>query len=118
MNTRKLGKVLKAIQLEAKLDYAILKPDKLGDCMSCVNYELCELYDEDSKGIWVKHWTTGMNKGDAIKYLDKVYIAHDITEEQFRTIKEVFERNDYDVEPEQYNPYKCIVVSERKENEA
>ena len=65
-----------------KIDYAITNPDGLGDCMSCVNYALCEKYGEDSKGVWVKEWTRGMNAGDGIEKLDEVYVAHDLDDVQ------------------------------------
>ena len=73
---------------------------------------LCEEFGVESKGIWTKHWTKGMNAGGAWKDLDNVYIGHDITEEQANIVVKVLELNGYEVEPKEYNPRKCFVIKE------
>ena len=115
MNKRKLNTVFRIIKIAANLDYAITNADAYGDCQTCVNYALCEAFGEESKGIWTKHWTKGMNAGGPWKYLDKAYICHDITEEQAKTIVKMLEHYGYNVEPKEYNPYKCFVISEVKQ---
>ena len=115
MNKRKLNTVFRMIQTAAKLDYAITNADAYGDCQSCVNYALCEAFGEESKGIWTKHWTKGMNAGGAWQYLGEVYIGHDITEEQAKIIVKILETQGYNVEPKEYDPRKCFVISEVKE---
>jgi hypothetical protein len=112
MNKRKLNTVFRIIKIAAKLDYAITNADAYGDCQTCVNYALCEAFGEESKGIWTKHWTKGMNAGGPWKDLDDVYIGHDITEEQAKIIVKVLESYGYNVEPKEYNPHKCFVISE------
>ena len=112
MDKRKLNTVFRIIKIAAGLDYAITNADAYGDCMSCVNYALCEAFGEESKGIWTKHWTKGMNAGGPWKDIDDVCIAHDITEEQAKTIVRVLEHYGYNVEPKEYNPRQCFVISE------
>ena len=112
MDKFKLNHVFKEIKKKAKMDYAIPTPDKYGDCNTCVNSELAFEFGEDSTGIYAKHWTTGMNKGCAWKYLNDVYIGHDITEEQAEIMVEVLEANGYAVEPRKYNPNKAFLIKE------
>ena len=112
MNKIKLNRVFKEIKTKANMDYAVPTPDKYGDCNTCVNYSLGEEFGIDSKGIYAKHWTTGMNKGCPWKDLDDVYIGHDITEEQARIMIEVLEANGYDVEPKEYDESKAFRIKE------
>lgn len=112
MDKIKLNRVFKEIKTKAKMDYAIPTPDKYGDCNTCVNYELADQFGIDSKGIYAKHWTTGMNAGGPWKYLDDVYIGHDITEEQAKIMIEIFEENGYDIQPKEYNPSKAFLIKE------
>lgn len=112
MDKIKLNRVFKEIKTKAKMDYAITTPDKYGDCNTCVNAELADVFGIDSKGIYAKHWTTGMNAGGAWKYLDDVYVGHDITEEQAKVMVEVLEANGYAVEPREYNPCKAFLIKE------
>ena len=112
MDKRKLNKVFKELKEKALLDYAITNTDEYGDCMSCTNAALVDAFGMESKGIFVKHWLKGMNKGRAYKDLEYVYIAHDITEEQATTLVEVFENNGYEIEPRQYDPRKCFKIKE------
>ena len=116
MNKRKLNTVFRIIKIAANLDYAITNADAYGDCQTCVNYALCEAFGAESKGIWTKHWTKGMNKGCAWKDLDKVYICHDINEEQAKTIVKVLEHYGYNVEQKEYDPCKCFVISDAQDD--
>ena len=113
MNKIKLNRVFKEVKTKAKMYYAVPTPDKYGDCNTCVNWELAERFGEESKGIYAKHWTTGMNAGQPWKYLDSVYIGHDITEEQAKVMIEVFEANGYEIEPKEYNPSRAFLIKER-----
>lgn len=112
MNKVKLNRVFKEIKTKANMDYAITTPDKYGDCNTCVNAELADVFGEDSTGIYAKHWVTGMNSGGPWKYLNDVYIGHDITEEQAKLMIEVLEANGYEVEPKEYNPSKAFLIKE------
>lgn len=112
MNKIKLNRVFKEIKTKAKMDYAITNADEYGDCNTCVNYEIVEQFGEESKGIYTKHWLKGMNAGRSWKYLDRVYIAHDITEEQANVMVEVLEANGYAVEPRKYDECKCFCIKE------
>ena len=116
MNKRKLNTVFRIIKIAAKLDYAITNADVYGDCQSCVNYALCEAFGEESAGIWTKHWLKGMNKGSPWKDLDKVYIGHDITEEQAKIIVKILKSYGYKVEPEEYDPFTSFTIKEIPEN--
>jgi hypothetical protein len=66
----------------------------------------------DSKGIYAKHWITGMNAGGPWKHLKDVYIGHDITEEQAKIMIEVLEANGYIVEPREYDKSKAFLIKE------
>lgn len=61
MDKKMLQRTFREYKKASGVAYAITNPDGLGDCQSCVNYALCEKYGEDSHGIYVKHWTRGMN---------------------------------------------------------
>lgn len=112
MNKRKLNKVFEEIKTKAKMDYAVTNADEYGDCNSCVNSELAFEFGVDSKGIYTKHWLKGMNAGGPWRYLDDVYIGHDITEEQAKIMIEVLEANGYVVEPREYDSSRCFRIKE------
>lgn len=114
MDKIKLNRVFKEIKTKAKMDYAIPTPDKYGDCNTCVNWELADVFGDESTGIYAKHWVTGMNAGGPWKYLDSVYIGHDITEEQAKIMIEVLEANGYEVAPKEYDESKAFCIKERK----
>lgn len=114
MDKELLKKAFREYKKAAKLAYAITYPDNLGDCMSCVNYALSEKYGEDSKGIWAKHWVHGMNGyGLTVSDIDSIRIAHDITEEQAKTLYEVFGKY-YNITPSAYDPCKCFTLYEKE----
>ncbi len=112
MNKRKLNKVFEQIKARANLDYAITNTDEYGDCSSCVWSEISDQFGIDSKGIYIKHWLKGMNAGDAYKYLDYLYIGHDLTEEQGKILIEIFQENGYEVEPKVYDERVSFKVKE------
>lgn len=112
MDKRKLNRVFKEIKTKANLDYAITNTDDYGDCNTCANYEIADEFGIDSRGIYAKHWLRGMNAGGAWKYLDDVYIGHDLTEEQGKILIDVFKANGYTIEPEVYNPTKAFKIKE------
>ena len=112
MDKFKLNRVFKEIKNKAKMDYAVPTPDKYGDCNTCVNAELADVFGVDSKGIYAKHWVTGMNNGGPWNYIDDVYVGHDITEEQAKIMIKVLEANGYAVEPKEYNPKKAFLIKE------
>lgn len=97
------------------VDYSIVDTDYYGDCNTCVNAELSEVYGEYSKGIFLKHWNEGMNADVPIKEKDELFIAHDITEEQADKLYEIFS-NYFIVEPKAYNPSKCYVIKSKSSN--
>lgn len=112
MDKRKLNKVFEKVRIQSGMDYAITNADDYGDCMTCVNDELCDVYGIESTGIWAKHWVTGMNKGMAWEDINSVHIAHDITELQANVMVKVLKDNGYKVEPEQYDRTKCFLITE------
>ena len=112
MDKRKLNRVFKEIKTKANLDYAVTNADEYGDCNTCVNSELAFEFGIDSKGIYAKHWLKGMNKGEAWKYLDSVYIGHDLTEVQGKILIDVFKDNGYHIEPEIYDPRRAFKIKE------
>jgi hypothetical protein len=97
-----------------KVDYAITNPDGLGDCMSCVNDALCDKYGVESKGVWVKEWTRGMNGGEGIENLDHVYIAHDPDNEQVALFYQTVGEH-YNILPKQedFSPAHCFILYEK-----
>lgn len=112
MDKIKLNRVFKEIQKKTKMDYAVSTPDKYGDCNTCVNCELADVFGVNSTGIYAKHWTTGMNAGGPWKHLKDVYIGHDITEEQAKIMITIFEANGYNIEPKEYDPHKAFCIKE------
>jgi hypothetical protein len=112
MNKELLKATMRKYKKASKVDYAITNPDGLGDCQSCVNYALSEKYGEESKGVWVKHFTRGMNASGSIENQESVYIAHDITEEQANVLVEVFSEA-FKVFPKEYDPCKCFEIYDK-----
>lgn len=112
MNKEKLDAVFSEIQTTANLDYAVTDTDEYGDCNTCVNSELAFEFGVDSKGIYAKHWLTGMNAGCPWEELDYVYIGHDITEEQAKVMIAVLQGNGYEVGPTEYNPRAAFAIKE------
>lgn len=110
-----LKKAFREWKKEARADYARTSVDSLGDCSTCVNYELSEKYGADSKGIFLKHWLYGMNGGSPIEELDSCYVAHDITEEQGEKFIEIFSKY-FNVLPKEYNPAKCFSLFDKKKD--
>lgn len=113
MDKRKINKTFKEILEKAKLDYAISNADEYGDCNTCVNYKLASVFGNESNGIYLKHWLKGANAGKPYKYLNSIYIGHDITKEQGEKIIEILKNNGYVVEPTTYNPGISFKISER-----
>lgn len=98
------------------VNYAIVNTDEYGDCNTCVNARLVELYGVESKGIFLKHWFKGMNSEEvSFNELDEIYIAHDITEEQGNKLYDILSKY-YHVEPKVYNPGKTYVLTHKYGN--
>jgi hypothetical protein len=112
MDKCKLNRVFNEIKTKAKMDYAITNTDEYGDCNTCVNSQLADEFGIDSKGIYAKHWTKGMNAGGAWKHLKDLYIGHDLTEEQGKILIDVFKAKGYVIEPTEYNPSKAFKIKE------
>lgn len=112
MDKKKLNRVFKEVQTKANLDFAITNTDDYGDCNTCVWDDIAYEFGNDSKGIYAKHWLSGMNAGCPWKDLDSVYIGHDLTEEQGKILIDVFKANGYSIEPEEYNPRKSFEIKE------
>lgn len=86
MNRELLKKAFREAKKAAGLDFAITNPDGMGDCQSCVWSAIVDRYGDDSRGVWVKHWRRGMNGGAPVEDLHRIYVAHDLTDEQGRTV--------------------------------
>ena len=114
MNKRKLNKVFKEIKEKTKMDYAITNADAYGDCNTCVNSQIADVFGMHSTGIYTKHWLNGMNAGEAWKYLNHVYIGHDITPEQAKMLIEIFKANGYIITPDEYDPNISFLIEEAK----
>ena len=112
MNKRKLNRVFQQIKAETQMDYAVTHADVYGDCNTCVNFELASIFGIGSKGIYTKHWLKGMNAGKAWKYLDGVYIGHNITEKKKTKMITIFKANGYDIQPEVYDASKAFFIKE------
>lgn len=112
MKRERLEKTFAEIKEAACLDYAIIDVDDWGDCTICVNDELSMTYGTSSKGIFLKHWTRGMNKGPSIETLKSVVINHDLTEEQGKKVIEILKSNGYKLESDVYDETKCFEIAE------
>jgi len=89
MKTLDRATVIKAVReckKAAGLDYAYSAG--LSDCMTCTNYAISQKYGENSKGIWVKWYRTGMN-ASKWERSGTHCIAHDLTESQAQKVVEV-----------------------------
>ena len=93
------------------VDYSIFNTDEYGDCTSCVNHHLCMEYGEESKGIFLKHWTEGMNGCD-LKNIEKFYIAHDLNAELGGELYKIFSKH-FDVLPKDYDESKCYEIAKK-----
>lgn len=112
MNKRKLNEVFAIVKEKASMDFAITNTDDYGDCQSCVWSAVEDMFGFKSTGIYAKHWLRGTNKGKAYKYLDGLYIGHDITEEQAEILVEIFKENRYKITPEVYIPSQAFYIEE------
>lgn len=112
MNKRLLNKAFAEVKQAAKMDYAVVNTDDYGDCNTCANAALADEFGEESTGIYAKHWLRGGNATVPYKYLDGLFIGHDITKEQAAVFIEVMSKY-YNVLPEQYDPSKSFEISEK-----
>ena len=110
MDRKILRKALARCKKEAGLAYALAKaPD---DCMTCSNYSLAQKHGDDSKGIWVKWFSFGMNRQTwEVNCKDGVYIVHDLTEEQGKIVKAILSET-YDVDWDG-DASRCILIKEK-----
>lgn len=106
INVNLLEKCFEEFEKVEGISYSIFDTDDYGDCSTCVNYEICRQYGKDSKGIFLKFWTEGMN-ADSFDKTDRVFIAHDITEAQAENIYKIFGKY-FEVYPQQYNRTECF----------
>lgn len=85
MKKQQIERVFKKIEELAKLDFALATP--LGDCQTCTWSDIELEFGRESKGIWLKHWSFGMNK---TKWNENgtYYIAHDLTKLQKKIVYE------------------------------
>lgn len=112
MNKKKLYYVFDLIKKETHMDYAIINTDDYGDCNTCVTDALIDTFGIDSKGIYLKHWTKGMNANGRISKLKGVRIAHNITEEQGEKMITIFKANGYRIEPKKLDYSLSFTIEE------
>lgn len=110
MNLQLVKKAFDEFKSVKGIDYSIIYTDEYGDCNTCVNAKLCDIYGEDSNGIYLKHWEEGMNEEEPIEELDTLFIAHDITEEQGKELYKIFSKY-FVVEPKEYCSNKCYKIT-------
>ena len=113
LNEKEIKCLFDEIKKETGIDYAITDTDFYGDCMTCVNDELSEEYGIDSKGIYLKHWKTGMNAQIFKEDDEPVYIVHDLTNERGNAIYNILAKK-YKLEADRYDESKCFVITGRK----
>jgi len=114
MNGRLIGKALRECKEAAKLDWSVMYADTLGDCMSCCNWKLGELYPGDDKfGIFCKKWRYGMNAhSKSFKDDTSVAICHTLNAELYPVVCGVLSKY-FCVEPKEYDECKCIILKEK-----
>ncbi|MBQ3421931.1 MAG: hypothetical protein IJH34_09730 [Romboutsia sp.] len=113
MNKELLEKAFEKFSKVPNVDYAIINTDNWGDCNTCVNYELSKKFGVNSKGIYLKHWQTGMNKADEdISSLKNIYVAHDINKELAESFYDIFSKY-FSVEPKKYSPTKAFQLIDK-----
>lgn len=108
-----LAKTFRRFKKETGVAFAILNTDKYGDCNTCVNAELESVFGIESKGIYARHWLKGMNKGKPFDQLEKLYIGHDLTEEQGKKFIEIFSVQ-YVVLPMEYDEDQTFTLVEKE----
>lgn len=113
MDVNKLKKVFREAKKAFGFDFAYTYVDRLGDCNSCVGYALADKFGEDCKGIYLRHWRTGMNRASRDlddPMLKSVYVNHYVDPSVGPKLVEFF-RQYYKVE-EDFSPEKCIKLEE------
>lgn len=83
MDTRLLNKVFKKIKNQLKLDYAFNEGFM---CPTCTIKMIHETYGENAVGIYVR-WFGKDQEQPPIKQLDRVYINHDLGNENCESKK-------------------------------
>ncbi len=110
MDKKLIQVVFRKIQEQVPgIDYAIINTDDYGDCNTCVNDALSRKFGIDSKGIYLKHWTRGMNREKPLEYQDSAWIAHDLTDEQGKMVLAILKEN-FAMENDSYDPAKSFVI--------
>lgn len=109
MDKRKLTKYFKEFKEKTGIEYAITNTDDYGDCQSCVRSN----FGFGDRFIYLKHWLKGMNKGKPYKELNKVYVGHNLSEEQGDEFIRFFTEKGYKVEPKKYDESKSFSLEEQ-----
>lgn len=112
MNIERLNNLFNKIIEEAKIDYAFVNVDEIGECFTDVQGSIKMSLGAQSKGIFCRHWLKGMNKSCDYKELNEIYIAHDITEEQFNILLKICDENDYVVKNRNFDEKESIILRE------
>lgn len=106
MKRETVVKAFREVKKVAKLDYSL---STAKCCGSCMNYDLVTKYGNDSKGIFLKYYTSGSNR-DSWHEDFSYYINHDLTDEQKDKVVEVLKKY-FKVEWSGSN-YDCIKISD------
>ncbi len=113
MNTEFLNKAFNEFSKVEGIKYAVIDTDELGETRSDIDDILICRYGKGSKGVYIKHWTKGMNRGSEIKDLELVYIGHELTEQQGQEFINICSKY-FEVEPKMYTKSKCFKLSEKR----
>lgn len=112
MKAEKLKRTFLKAKLAAGLDFAVVYPDEFGDCNTCVWDALVTAFGRDCRGIWAKEWRRGINASKSLAKKTRVYIAHDLTDEQAAIVFDVFTKNGYKITSGDFDAKKCIIIEE------
>lgn len=107
MTKEQINNIFKEIKEKANLDFAY--SEALDDCSTCTWWEIANKHGKDSKGIWLKHFTFGVNKGEWNTECN--FIAHDLTKKQKNIVKNELEKHfivEWDLSDSQ-----CILIKNK-----
>lgn len=94
------------------VSYSIFNTHEYGDCTTCVNSRLLCEYGKESKGIFLKVWSDGMNAVQSLSKLKSVCINHEIDEFQVQSFYKIFSEN-FIIEPREYDRSICFMLKDK-----
>lgn len=115
MNYQKLRECFSSFKDVKGVDFSILSADNYGPSPSSTWGEINNIYSDNSKGIYLKHWfkTSLNNEGPKdINSIDKAYIAHRLDNNLAKDFYKIFSKY-YNISPKEWDDNKCFILIEK-----